>query len=96
MGAFPVKTYLEAIKEGWLSSFPGLSVEAVRKHLLKSAQTVIGHLHMICKGICPKSGEKKTVEINVSMNETMNPEYDKNIHHELPLNRKHKVGVSVF
>ena len=50
MGAFPVKTYLEAIKEGWLSSFPGLSSEAVKKHLLKSAQTVMGHLHMIRKG----------------------------------------------
>ena len=67
MGAFLVKTYLEAIKEGWLSSFTGLSVEAVRKHLPKSAQTVMGHLHMIRKGIRPTPGEK-TVEINELMN----------------------------
>ena len=85
--AFPVKTYLEAIKEGWLSSFPGLSVEAVRKQLPKPAQTVMGHLHMIRNGICPTPGEK-TVEINELINETMNPDYDDNIRHELPLNKK--------
>ena len=59
IGAFPVETYLEAIKTGWLSLFPGLSVDAVRKHLPKSAQTVIGHLHMIRKGIRPTPGEKR-------------------------------------
>ena len=31
MGALPVKTYTAAIKEGWLSSFPVLIVEAVNK-----------------------------------------------------------------
>ena len=60
MGAFSVKTYLEAIKEGWLSSFPGLSVEAVKKHLPKSTQTVMGYPYMICKGICPTPGEKRS------------------------------------
>ena len=59
MGASPVKTYTEAIKEGWLLSFPDLSVEAIRKHLPKSAQTVMGHLHMIRKGICPTPREKR-------------------------------------
>ena len=58
MGAFPVKKDLEAIKEGWLSSFPGLSVKVVKKHLPKSTQTVMGHLHMICKGIRPTPGEQ--------------------------------------
>ena len=47
MGALSVKTYTVAIKEGWLLLFPGLSVEAVHKHLPTSAQTVMGHLHMI-------------------------------------------------
>ena len=36
------------------------------------------------------------VEINELMNEAMNPNYDENIRHKLPLNRKHKVGVFVF
>ena len=95
MGAFSVKTYLEAIKEGLLSLIQGVTVEAARKHLPKSAQTVMGHLHMISKGIRPTPGEK-TVEINELMNETMKPDNDANIRHEIPLNRKHKVGVSVF
>ena len=60
MGVFPVKTYLEAIKEGWLLSFPGLSIDAVKKNLLKFAQTVMGHLHMIRKGIRPTPGEKNS------------------------------------
>ena len=36
------------------------------------------------------------MEINELMNEAMNPDYDANIRHELPLNQKHKVGVSIF
>ena len=95
MGALPVKTYIAAIKEGWLSSFPGLLVEAVHKHLPKSVQSVIRHLHMIRKGIRPTPGDK-TVEINELMNESMKPDYDENICQELPLKRNHKVGVSVF
>ena len=95
MGALPVKTYTAAIKEGWLSSFPGLSVEAVNKNLPKYVQTVMRHLHMILKGIRPTPG-KKTVEIIKLMNEVMEPDYDETILHELPLNRKQKVGVSVF
>ena len=58
MGALPVKTYTNAIKEGWLSSFPGLIVAAVRKHLPKSVQSVMGHLHMIRKGMRPTPGKK--------------------------------------
>lgn len=50
---------------------------------------------MIRKGIHLTPG-KKTVEINELMNEVMEPDYDETIRHELPLNRKHKVGVSVF
>ena len=95
MGVLPVKTYTAAIKEGWLSSFSGLTVEAVNKHLIKSIHTVMGYLHMVYKEIHPTPGEK-IVEINELMNEVMAPDYDENILQELPLNRKHKVGVSVF
>ena len=95
MGALPVEMYTEAIKEGWLSSFLGLPVKSVHKHFPKSAQTVMGHLHMIRKGIRPTPGDK-TIKINEWMNEVMKPDYDEIIRNELSLNRKHKVGVSVF
>ena len=63
MDVLPVKMYTVVTKEGWLSLFPRLLVKVVHKHLPKSAQSVMGHLHMICKGLCPTPGNK-TVEIN--------------------------------
>ena len=51
MNAPTVKTYTHAIKMNWLSTFPGLSVEAVQKHLSKSDKTSMGHLHRIRKNI---------------------------------------------
>ena len=66
-------------------SFPDLTVDAVRNHLPKSAQTVMGHLHMIQK-------RKK----NELMNDTINSDFDANIRHELPLNRKYKVVVFIL
>ena len=44
-----VKTYTHAIKMNWLSTFMGLSVEAVQKHLPKSEQVTMGHLHQMRK-----------------------------------------------
>ena len=94
MGELPVKTYTNAIKEGWLSSFLGLTVEAVQKHLPKSVQSVMGHLHMIRKGIRPTPGDK-IVEINELMESIMEPDIEMELQ-PIPLNRKHKVGVAVF
>ena len=85
MGAIPVITYTAAIKEGWLSSFPGLSVEVVYKHLPKTIQSVMGHLHMIHKGICPSPGNK-IVEVIELMNLVMEPDYEEDILHDLHLN----------
>ena len=51
MKASAVKTYTHAIKMNWLSIFPGLSVDAVQKHLPKSDQTPMGHRHQIRKNI---------------------------------------------
>ena len=56
-------------------SFLGLSDEAVRKHLPRSAQTLMGHLHMIRKGI-RLTPEGKTVKMSELMNEAMKPDYD--------------------
>ena len=54
----------------------------------------MGHLHD-SQGD-PSHTRRKMVEINELMNETMKPDYDENIRHEILLNRKHKVGVSAF
>jgi len=49
---FPVKsTWITAIENGHYSSWPGLTVELVKKHLPKSAETVLGHLHRQRQGV---------------------------------------------
>ena len=94
MGVHPVKTYTAVIKDGWLSSFPGMTTKAVHKHLPKPVKSVIGYLHMIHKGICPIPGNK-VVEINKLINSVMEPNYEEDILHKLLLNQKHKAGVSI-
>jgi hypothetical protein len=49
--SLPVKTLCNAIDNDWLTSFPGLTSSAIRKHLPKSISTAMGHMHMIRKGI---------------------------------------------
>jgi hypothetical protein len=51
LGSLPVKTLCNAIDNIWLTSFPGLTSSAIRKHLPKSISTSMGHMHMIRKGI---------------------------------------------
>ena len=89
MNAPAVKTYQHAIKMNWLSTFLGLSVDAVHKHLLKSDQMTMGHLHRLRQNI--QSTTKITPEM--IMNETED---------EPPLdppqkinNREHYVGINV-
>jgi hypothetical protein len=53
IGSLPVKTLCNAIDNDWLTSFPGLTSSAIRKHLPKSISTTMGHMHMIRKGIRP-------------------------------------------
>ena len=69
-------------------------MEVVRKHLPKSVQSAMEHLHMIRKGIRPTPGTK-VVEINELMESIMEPDIEMELQ-ELPLNWKHKVGVAVF
>ena len=47
MGAPVVKPYINAIKNNWLTTFPGLTVEAVKRHLPKTIQTTMGHMLQI-------------------------------------------------
>jgi hypothetical protein len=70
IGSLPVKTLCNAIDNDWLTSFPGLTSAAVRRHLPKSISTTMGHLHMIRKGI--RSTTKPT--ISEIMNEELEPE----------------------
>ena len=41
MGAPVVKTYINTIKNNWLSTFPGLTIEAVKQPLSKTIQTTM-------------------------------------------------------
>ena len=70
-----MKTYTNAIKERWLSSFPVLTVEAVQKHLPKLVQAAMGHLHMVRKGIRP-TPDTKGVEINELMDSIIEPDIE--------------------
>jgi len=45
LGYPTVATLIDAIKNNRLSTFPGLTVEGVRRHLPKSIATSMGHLH---------------------------------------------------
>ncbi|OEU07083.1 hypothetical protein FRACYDRAFT_198400 [Fragilariopsis cylindrus CCMP1102] len=91
IGSLPVKTLCNAIDNDWLTSFPGLTSAAIRKHLPKSISTTMGHLHMIRKGI--RSTTKPT--ISEIMNEELEPEP------VLPppirvTNRQHTVAVDII
>jgi hypothetical protein len=90
IGSLPVKTLCNAIDNDWLTSFPGLTSSAIRKHLPKSLSTAMGHMHMIRKGI---RSTKPTV--NEIMNEEIDPEpiLDPPRHIN---NREHYVGVTTI
>ena len=51
MGAPVVKTYTNAIKNNWLTTFPGLTVEAIKQHLPKTIQTTMGHMHRVRQNV---------------------------------------------
>jgi hypothetical protein len=50
-GSPPVKTWCKAIDNNYFITWPGLTSQAVRKHLPKSEVPSTGHLHMLQKGI---------------------------------------------
>ena len=51
MGALVVTTFIHAININWLTSFPGLTADGIRKHLPKSIQTTMGHMHKVRQNI---------------------------------------------
>ena len=46
-----VATLIRAINKNRLTSFPGLTVDGIRKHLPKTIQTTIGHMHKVRQNI---------------------------------------------
>ena len=51
MEAPVVNTYINVINNNWLSTFPGLTVESVKRHLPKTIQTTMEHIHRIRQNI---------------------------------------------
>ena len=51
LGVLIVTTLIRAINNNWLTSFPGLTVTGIRKHLPTSIQRSMGHLHKVRKNL---------------------------------------------
>ena len=71
-----VKTLINAINNKWLTTFPCLTAQNVRRHLPKSIQTTMGHLHRMRQGTrsTKPPGEKYSIE--ELMNEDEDDEHD--------------------
>ena len=82
-------TWLQAIKDGFFTSWPGLTYALVTKFLPKtSEETAVGHLHCRRQGI--KSTRVPVVE-RLNTVEMMEPELPGQ--RELPKNCQQRVGV---
>ena len=85
-----VATLINAIKNLRLTTFPGLTVDGVRRHLPKSIQTAMGHMHRHRQGI------RSTKPI--SIDDLMDEKYEDDIELEPPrpnINRQHYVGIEI-
>jgi hypothetical protein len=90
-GSPPVKTWCIEIDNNYFTTWPGLTSQAVRKHLPKSDATAMGHLHMMRKGI--RQTNKPTIE------EIMEEETEPEPELEPPRtkkDRRHYVGIESF
>ena len=46
-----IESILKAIKQGFLKTWTGLTEKIIKKHLDKSSNKIMGHLHMRAKGL---------------------------------------------
>jgi hypothetical protein len=90
-GSPPVETWCKAIDDNFFSTWPGLTSQAVRKHLPKSIATTMGHLHMIRKGI----GTTNKPTIEDIMEEEVEPEPELETPRSIQ-DRKHYDGIESF
>ena len=58
----PIKTFCQAINNGFFSTWPGLSSDLIRKHLELSVPTVMGRMQRTRQGIRSTSKPAKTTE----------------------------------
>ena len=78
-GFIPKETWLDGIAKGYYNTWPGITVQSVRKHLKKSEITTLGHQKLIRQNICPthKKPRSKVHDVGVvivdtnEMDETM-------------------------
>ena len=55
----PISTWIEAIKQNFFATFPGLTVNLVNKYTPKSDHTVKGHMRQTSKNKIRKKLQKK-------------------------------------
>ena len=91
LGAPVVTKLIKAIDKNWLTSFPGLSSNGIRKHLPKSIQTTMGHLHKVRKNMRPT--DKVTAE---EIMEDVEEEEAEGPAPEKIINREHHVNVNAM
>ena len=89
LGALVVTTLIKAIDKNWLTTFPGLTSNGVRKHLPESIQTTMGHLHKVRKNLRPTD---KVMTEEKMEDEEEDPDY---LPPRIIKNREHIVQVTV-
>ena len=89
MNAPVIKTYINVIKKGWLTTFPGLMVEAVQRHLPKSIQTTMGHLHRVHQNLQSRTKITPAMIMNET-DEEPKLEPTQQIH-----NREHHISINI-
>ena len=89
LGAPVVTTLIKAIDKNWLTSFPGLTSNGIRKHLPKSIQTTMGHLHKVRKNMRPT--DKVTAD---EIMEDVEEEEAEGPAPEKVVNRRHNVNIN--
>ncbi|OEU17012.1 hypothetical protein FRACYDRAFT_239613 [Fragilariopsis cylindrus CCMP1102] len=90
LGAPVVTTLIKAIDKNWLTSFPGLTSHGIRKHLPKSIQTTMGHLHKVRKNLQPTD---KVTTAEIMEDEEDDPDY---LPPRVIKNREHIVQITAI
>ena len=70
MGAPVVKTYINGIKNNWLTTFLGLTIESLKWHLPKTIQITMGHMHRVRQNVHSTLKVTSTMIVNETEEET--------------------------
>ena len=91
LGSVAPPTLIKAIKNGYLTTFPGLTVQAVRKYLPKSIPYYMSYIHKIRKNT--RSTKKPSVEEMMTIDDGT---FDPIPQPQKIKNRIHQVGVQTI